>query len=84
MQTFIRDGAISYWHQSGTARMGRDATSVVDSQLRVHGLKNLRIADASIMPRVTTGNTMAACVVIGERAADVLKTAHALELVQSQ
>ena len=76
LQTFIRDGAISYWHQSGTARMGRDATSVVDGELRVHGLKNLRIADASIMPRVMTGDTMAPCVVIGERAAEILKIAH--------
>jgi choline dehydrogenase len=42
----------------------------------VYGLNNLRIADASIMSRVTTGNTMAACVVIGERAADMLKIAH--------
>jgi len=76
LQNFIRDGAISYWHQSGTARMGRDATSVVDGELRVYGLDNLRIADASIMPRVTTGNTMAACVVIGERAAEMLKIAN--------
>src|ERR1700730_12344945 len=76
LQNFIRDGAISYWHQSGTARMGRDAISVVDGELRVYGLNNLRIADASIMPRVTTRNTMAACVVIGERAAEMLKIAH--------
>ncbi|MEA2850462.1 MAG: choline dehydrogenase [Rhodospirillaceae bacterium] len=76
LHTFIRNGAISYWHQSGTAAMGRDAMSVVDGELRVFGLKNLRIADASIMPRVTTGNTMAACVVIGERAAELLKIAH--------
>jgi choline dehydrogenase len=76
LQNFIRDGAISYWHQSGTARMGRDGTSVVDGELRVYGLNNLRIADASIMPRVTTGNTMAPCVVIGERAAEMLKIAH--------
>jgi choline dehydrogenase len=76
LHTFIRDGAISYWHQSGTAAMGRDAMSVVDGELRVFGLKNLRIADASIMPRVTTGNTMAACVIIGERAAELLKIAH--------
>jgi choline dehydrogenase len=79
LQTFIRDGAISYWHQSGTAKMGRDATSVVDGELTMFGLKNLRIAGASIMPRVTTGNTMAACVVIGERAAEMLKIAHRLE-----
>lgn len=52
--------------------------SVVDHQLKVYGLDNLRIADASIMPRVTTGNTMAACVVIGERAADVLRKQHQL------
>jgi choline dehydrogenase len=76
LQNFIRDGALSYWHQSGTAKMGRDAMSVVDGELRVYGLENLRIADATIMPRVTTGNTMAACVVIGERAADMLKIAH--------
>ena len=76
LQNFLRDGAISYWHQSGTARMGLDAMSVVDGELRVYGLNNLRIADASIMPRVTTGNTMAACVVIGERIAEILKIAH--------
>jgi choline dehydrogenase len=76
LQNFIRNAAISYWHQSGTAKMGRDAMSVVDGELRVYGLKNLRIADASIMPRITTGNPMAACVVIGERAAEMLMIAH--------
>jgi choline dehydrogenase len=76
LQNFIRNGAISYWHQSGTAAMGRDAMSVVDGELRVFGLKNLQVADASIMPRVTTGNTMAPCVVIGERAAEILTVAH--------
>ena len=50
LQNFIRNAAISYWHQSGTAKMGRDAMSVVDGELRVYGRKNLRIADASIMP----------------------------------
>jgi choline dehydrogenase-like flavoprotein len=53
-----------------------DEMSVVDRELRVYGLENLRIADASIMPRVTTGNTMAPCVVIGEHAAEMLKIAH--------
>ena len=76
LQNFIRNAAISYWHQSGTAKMGRDAMSVVDGELRVYGLKNLRIADASIMPRITTGNPMAACVVIGERAAEMLMITH--------
>ena len=50
--------------------------SVVDGSLKVHGIDNLRIADGSIMPRVTTGNTMAPCVVIGERASEMLKIAH--------
>jgi choline dehydrogenase len=63
--------------------MGRDSMSVVDHQLKVYGLDNLRIADASIMPRVTTGNTMAACVAIGERAADVLRRQHQLSEVPS-
>ncbi|SDP38216.1 choline dehydrogenase [Filomicrobium insigne] len=76
MERFIRNSAVTYWHQSCTARMGRDAMAVVDSQLRVYGIDNLRIADASIMPRITAGNTMAPCVVIGERAADMIRAAH--------
>jgi choline dehydrogenase len=73
MRNFIRDGAVTYWHESCTARMGTDDMSVVDGQLRVHGVEGLRIADASIMPRVTTGNTMAPCVIIGEQAAAAIK-----------
>jgi choline dehydrogenase len=75
---FVRDSAITYHHQTCTAKMGRDSTSVVDSQLKVYGIENLRISDGSIMPRVTTGNTMAPCVVIGERAADVLRNQYRL------
>jgi choline dehydrogenase len=78
LDNFIRDAAMSYAHQALTAKMGRDAMSVVDGQLKVYGIDNLRIADASIMPRVTTGNTMAPCVVIGERAAEILKGAHGM------
>ena len=78
LDNFIRDAALSYAHQASTAKMGRDAMSVVDGQLRVYGIDNLRIADASIMPRVTTGNTMAPCVVIGERAGEILKRAHGM------
>ena len=76
MDAFIRNAAVSYGHMSGTAKMGTDAMSVVDGQLRVHGVDRLRIADASIMPRVTTGNTMAPCVVIGERTAELLRESH--------
>jgi choline dehydrogenase len=50
--------------------------SVVDSHLKVYGIDNLRIADGSIMPRISTGNTMAPCVVIGERCADIPKADH--------
>jgi len=52
--------------------MGRDAMSMVDGELRVHGLSGLRVADASVLPRVTVGNTMAPCVVIGQQAAAFL------------
>jgi choline dehydrogenase len=78
LEGFVRDAASSYWHQTCTAKMGQDAMSVVDGQLKVYGIEHLRIADGSIMPRVTTGNTMAPCVIIGERAADILKTQHTL------
>jgi choline dehydrogenase len=63
--------------------MGRDAMSVVDAGLKVYGIENLRIADGSIMPRVTTGNTMAPCVIIGERASEILRTAHKLSGVRA-
>ncbi len=62
LERFIRNGLTTFWHQSGTAKMGRDALSVVDGRLKVHGLDGLRVADASAMPRVTTGNTMAPCI----------------------
>ncbi|HVJ53272.1 MAG TPA: GMC family oxidoreductase N-terminal domain-containing protein [Aliidongia sp.] len=75
-QQFIRDAAVTYWHQTSTAKMGRDAMSVVDRTLKVYGIDNLRIGDGSIMPRVTTGNTMAPCVIIGERAAQMLRNDH--------
>jgi len=53
--------------------MGRDLMAVVDNQLRVYGVKKLRVAGASIMPHVTSGNTMAPCVVIGENAAEAIQ-----------
>jgi choline dehydrogenase len=78
IEDFVRQGAITYWHQTCTAKMGRDSMSVVDARLKVYGIENLRIADGSVMPRVTTGNTMAPCIVIGERAAEILKAQHKL------
>jgi choline dehydrogenase len=78
LENFIRDSVVTYWHQTCTAKMGRDSMSVVDANLKVYGIENLRIADGSIMPRVTTGNTMAPCVNIGERAGKILKADHNL------
>jgi choline dehydrogenase len=71
---YIRTAASTFWHQCGTARIGAadDAGAVVDSELRVRGTANLRVADASVLPRVTSGNTMAPCVVIGHRAAGLI------------
>jgi choline dehydrogenase len=79
LEDFIRDAASTYHHQTCTAKMGCDSMSVVDGQLKVYGIENLRIADGSIMPRVTTGNTMAPCIIIGERAAEALRNEHGLE-----
>ena len=74
LERFVRDAAVSFHHYVGTAKMGRDEMSVVDGALKVHGIERLRIADGSIMPRVTTGNTMAPCVIIGERAAGMIRS----------
>jgi choline dehydrogenase len=78
LENFVRDALMSYAHQTCTAKMGRDSMSVVDGTLKIYGVDNLRVADGSIMPRVTTGNTMAPCVIIGERAAEMLRTEHKL------
>jgi len=72
MDDFVRNGATTYFHQSGTCRMGKDEKAVVDAQLRVNGVENLRIADGSIMPRIPAVATMATCVLIGERMAEIL------------
>jgi choline dehydrogenase len=76
LETYIRNAATTYWHMCGTAKMGRDAMSVVDANLKVYGIDNLRVADASIMPRITTGNPMAPCVIIGERAAAAIASEY--------
>ena len=64
---------MSMHHVTCTAKMGQDELSAVDAKLRVYGVSNLRIADGSIMPRITTGNTHAPCVIIGERMSEILK-----------
>jgi choline dehydrogenase-like flavoprotein len=63
------------WHPAGTCKMGRDPLAVVDPQLRVHGVDGLRVADASIMPELPSANINAACIMIGERCADLVRRA---------
>ena len=72
VEEFIRSQSSTLWHPAGTCKIGQDAMAVVDSRLRVYGIENLRVADASVMPTVTTGNTVAACFMIGERAAEMI------------
>ena len=76
LRRYVRETAITYHHQVGTCKMGRDAMAVVDPRLRVHGVEGLRVADASIMPTVTTGNTNAPSIMIGERVAEFVDRRH--------
>jgi len=70
LRAYLREQVLTYHHQAGTCRMGVDEEAVVDPRLRVHGIDGLRVADASIMPAVSSGNTNAPSVMIGERVAD--------------
>lgn len=70
---FVRNRADTYHHQAGSCRMGIDDLAVVDPRLRVRGVEGLRVADASVMPAVPSGNCHTAIVAIAERAADLIK-----------
>ena len=70
----IREHSWTVFHQCGSCRMGRDADSaVVDERLAVHGINRLRIADASIFPTIPTGNTNAPAIMVGEKAASIIR-----------
>jgi len=73
---FIRQTADTEYHPVGTCKMGQDSMAVVDTNLRVHGVSNLRVVDASIMPTIITGNTNAPVIAIAEKAADLIKRAN--------
>jgi choline dehydrogenase len=75
LRDYARRTLVTYHHQVGTCKMGIDAEAVVDPELRVYGVDGLRVADASIMPAVVSGNTHAAAMMIGEKAADLLLAA---------
>jgi choline dehydrogenase len=66
---FVREHGGTVFHPVGTCRMGSDAGAVVDPQLRVRGIEALRVIDASVMPTITSANTNAASIMIGEKAA---------------
>lgn len=72
LREFIRQKAETIYHPVGTCKMGHDGQAVVDDRLRVHGLEALRVADASIMPTLIAGNTNAASIMIGGKAADMI------------
>lgn len=72
LMAYAREVATTIFHPCGTCKMGSDPMAVVDERLRVHGLVGLRIADASIMPTMTSGNTNAPTIMIGEKAADMV------------
>jgi choline dehydrogenase len=71
---FVRMGTSSFGHPIGTSRMGTDAEAVVDSELRVHGVRGLRVVDASVMPSTVSAATNAASIMIGGRAAEFIKS----------
>ena len=70
---YARQTGTTVFHASCSCRMGPDAMSVVDDQLRVHGLKGLRVIDASVMPAVTSTNTNAPTIMIAEKGADMVR-----------
>jgi choline dehydrogenase len=73
LEDFVRHAAGSYFHPVGTCRMGVRPDAVVDPSLRVRGVQGLRVADASVMPSIVSANTNTAAMVIGEKAADLLR-----------
>ena len=75
MRQFCETNAHAALHPCGTCRIGQDELAVVDPQLRVHGIGGLRVADASVMPKIVSGNLNAVCIMIGEKAADLIKAA---------
>jgi choline dehydrogenase len=73
MIEWLRESVTTYFHPASSCAMGVDGRAVVDPELRVHGAGGLRVADASIMPQVTTGNTNAPTIMIGERCAEMIR-----------
>jgi choline dehydrogenase len=75
LEGWLRREVVSYYHSSGTCRMGKDGMAVVDQRCRVRGIEGLWVIDASVMPHVTRGNINATCYLIGERASEWVREA---------
>ena len=73
LATHVRDNGILMYHPSGTCKMGTGEDAVVDHRLRVKGVEGLWVADASIIPAIPAGNINATCIMIGEKAADMIR-----------
>ena len=69
---WARDNSVTIYHPTGTCKMGVDEAAVVDPRLRVKGIEGLRVADCSVMPVITSGNTNAPAIMIGEKASDMI------------
>ena len=77
IEQWVRNHTDTIYHPVGTCRMGTDPEAVVDTQCRVHGLQGLRVVDASVMPRIVSGNTNAPTIMLAERVAAWLQKEHA-------
>jgi choline dehydrogenase len=76
LSDFVAQNIGSYWHPVGTCAMGVHAEAVVDPSLRIYGTTHLRVADASVMPTITSGNINAPTIVIAERAVELIRGAR--------
>ncbi|MEO5746985.1 MAG: GMC oxidoreductase, partial [Humibacillus sp.] len=78
LEDMARHYALTVYHETSTCRMGE----VVDARLHVHGIADLRVADASVMPNIVSGNTNGASIMIGEKAAEMIAADHGIRLHQ--